>query len=131
MTASARRRKRAGYEPDVPRCQTCQHFRKARLKLRNSLPYHVPTQCDLGDFIVEPTGCCDFWCGRDGVALPIPAEQQDKAVQYLIDMRKRYQGLMADAAGDAEALAAFAPKLAAVQRAIGRVKSPTKPKAAA
>lgn len=65
VSAKAKRRK-AGYEPDVPRCQTCRHFRKAHLELHDSLPHWKHHWCKRGEFIVQPMGCCDHWTGHDG-----------------------------------------------------------------
>lgn len=63
----ARARRRVGYEPDVPACDRCAHFRGAHMELRNSTPQWHPNRCALHGFIVKARGCCDNWqCKKTG-----------------------------------------------------------------
>lgn len=54
------------YDSDVPRCETCKHFRKAGSVLIDSLPRAFGPKCTLHDFNVRQCGCCDTWAGHDG-----------------------------------------------------------------
>lgn len=55
------------YESNVPRCETCQHMRTARIVLtRDSLTKRVNHLCKLAGFTVARFACCDKWTGKDG-----------------------------------------------------------------
>lgn len=60
---------RANYEADAPRCGNCSGFRKAGVRLENSIPIAVPSKCRTHDFPTTRYGCCDAWTGVDGDTL--------------------------------------------------------------
>ena len=67
--AAARAKTRIGYETDVPRCENCAHYKKARTFLVNSLPRFFPTQCRQFRLLVDPNAACDSWRGKSGEGL--------------------------------------------------------------
>lgn len=60
---------RADYESDVPRCQTCRHFRSARILLVEGLAKPYPDRCKLHRVACEPAGLCATWENRAGERL--------------------------------------------------------------
>lgn len=69
MSRLSRLRKKVNYDTDVPRCQTCIHFRKSRTFFRDSLPVKSHPLCHKHDFIVAPMSVCDNWQDRKGSTL--------------------------------------------------------------
>lgn len=61
--------KKVGYEPSVPRCDTCKHYRGAQIKLFNSLPVSFDRRCLEHATRVTPVGVCDTWTGKNGDVL--------------------------------------------------------------
>jgi hypothetical protein len=58
-----------GFERDVPRCETCKAYRRARTRLVEETPVKMPARCAVGGFEIRPVDCCDHWVGRDGTTL--------------------------------------------------------------
>lgn len=76
MSRLSKLRKAVNYDVDVPRCQTCVHFRKPGSFLRNSLPVKSPALCKQHDFTVQPLSVCDNWTSRKGETLePVSKEK--------------------------------------------------------
>ena len=70
MTDEQQKLKRTmGYEDDVPRCQSCRAFRKARWVWDEDVPIRQPAFCSVGRFAVRPLACCDRWVGKRGEKL--------------------------------------------------------------
>ena len=59
-------KRRLSFDGDVPRCETCMHYRKAGSILIDSLPRFVSAACKLHSFNVRPVACCDTWTDKDG-----------------------------------------------------------------
>jgi hypothetical protein len=57
------------YDDNVPRCDSCVHFRQAGLHLVNSLPRHHRARCVKHEFEPKACGVCDTWKSRDGDVL--------------------------------------------------------------
>lgn len=56
------RRKRMGYETDVPRCENCVSFQKPYIYLTtHSQTKRSQPLCKVGEFTVSPQACCDQW----------------------------------------------------------------------
>lgn len=56
-----RRKLKVGYEPDVPACDRCIHFRGQYMQLQNSTPQWHQHRCKLHEFNVSARGCCNDW----------------------------------------------------------------------
>lgn len=69
MSKLARLRKKVNYETDIPRCETCTHYRARRIYLYDSLPRVAQTICAKHSFWVRANAVCDTWAGKDGSAL--------------------------------------------------------------
>lgn len=69
MSLLKRLRKRVAWESDVPRCQTCRHFRERGYRLVNSLPKIVRAHCVLHTFETRPCAVCDCWATKFGETL--------------------------------------------------------------
>lgn len=69
MSHLAKRRRKVAWEGDVPRCQTCVHFRKAAFFLRNSLPVKTPPICGAENFVTAPMAICNKWQDAKGATL--------------------------------------------------------------
>ena len=67
--AAARTRKKIGYETDVPRCENCCMFQKARTMLVDSLPRYFKANCRQFRLHVDPNAICNSWTGADGACL--------------------------------------------------------------
>ena len=61
---SRRLREKAGYETNVPRCETCSHFQGARMFLVDSLPRFAKARCGKFEFQVANLAVCDHWIER-------------------------------------------------------------------
>lgn len=58
------------YEKDVPRCQTCKHFRPSHLVMTtNSRTMVQPPLCGRHSFLAKPTSVCDTWINSKGETL--------------------------------------------------------------
>lgn len=68
-SGAAKMKQSMGFEADVPRCQTCSSYRKARTKLFDGELVKQAAMCSIGRFKVTPTDCCDRWSGKDGSQL--------------------------------------------------------------
>jgi hypothetical protein len=63
-------KKQWDYEPNVPCCSECVHFRQAFIKLTtNSNTKRINQHCHLGGFTVSRNGVCKNWTGKDGSKL--------------------------------------------------------------
>ncbi len=69
MSKLGKLRKKVNYETNVPRCQTCVHYRKAPTFLRNSLPIKGQALCVQYHFTVAPMSVCDSWKSSSGDTL--------------------------------------------------------------
>ena len=58
-----------GYEPNVPRCDNCMHFRQQRTVLLNSMPHWQPPRCVKHRLRVEQHGLCNTWQSKTGEVL--------------------------------------------------------------
>jgi Zn finger protein HypA/HybF involved in hydrogenase expression len=57
------------YEQNVPRCDTCKHYRQAKTLLFNSLPHWLPNRCLQHNIRVDPMGLCRTWESKSGEVL--------------------------------------------------------------
>lgn len=57
------------YDGDVPRCETCRHYRKSGSMLVDSIPRFYSASCTLHSFNVKPISCCDTWIDTAGNTL--------------------------------------------------------------
>ncbi len=64
------------YETNVPRCETCKHFRKTKTILINSLPWWLPVRCVKHSLKVEATAICNTWESKTGEVLEASEERQ-------------------------------------------------------
>lgn len=69
MSRLGRLRKKVNYETDIPRCQTCVHFRKSRIFLKNSIPIKSQAMCHKHEFTAAPMAVCDDWKDSKGNTL--------------------------------------------------------------
>ena len=64
MSKLSQLRKRVDYRTNVPRCETCEHFRKSNIYLTtNSIPARSKAMCVRHHFDVKPNALCDEWNG--------------------------------------------------------------------
>lgn len=62
MSKLAQLKKLWDYEPNVPRCSICQHFKASHIRLTtNSQSIRTNHHCRLGGFTCSPNGLCKFW----------------------------------------------------------------------
>ncbi len=53
------------YRRNVPRCETCEHYRKPSVYLTtNSLTARSKPMCTQHHFDVQPNAVCDKWAGK-------------------------------------------------------------------
>jgi len=58
----AKLKKKVGYETNVPRCETCSHFKKATVVLtENSNTKRVNHYCANHGFTIAVNSVCDTW----------------------------------------------------------------------
>ena len=64
-TVNARERRRLkkefNYDPDPPRCSTCESFEKGAIQTFNSVPAYVKSRCRLMEMRVTTNAICDQW----------------------------------------------------------------------
>lgn len=68
--ADKRKRKSMGYTDKDPRCANCKHY-KCSIGYENVAQRAVKREikCKLGDFHVNPHGCCNLWESKSGEKL--------------------------------------------------------------
>jgi hypothetical protein len=52
------------YDSDVPRCNTCKNYKKAKTVLVNSLPRFQFQRCSLHNFKPDEFGLCKDWVDK-------------------------------------------------------------------
>lgn len=58
------------YEADIARCETCTHYRIARVVLsKDSQTKRIHQHCNLGGFNVGAMSICNRWTGKAGEML--------------------------------------------------------------
>lgn len=69
MSRLSKLRKKVNYDTDIPRCQTCIHFRKSQTFFRESLPVKSHAMCHKHEFTTAPLAVCDSWTDSKGHTL--------------------------------------------------------------
>lgn len=69
MSLLGNRRKKWGWESDVPRCQTCTHCRPPPSYLMNGTMHTGKPLCEIGEFFTRQNAVCDRWQGKKGETL--------------------------------------------------------------
>ena len=69
------------YEKDVPRCQSCKHFKPSRIVMTtHSRTMVQPPICGLHTFLTKPMSVCDTWESPKGETLePIEPPKKGKS----------------------------------------------------
>jgi hypothetical protein len=57
---------RIGFEMNVPRCDNCRYFSKAKTELFNSIPVRFFAQCKKFKIQCHENAVCNEWKGKDG-----------------------------------------------------------------
>ncbi len=70
MSKLGQLKKKVGYEGNVPRCATCQHFRASSIRLgTDSTTFRKNHHCGLHHFTITPNAICNTWVDANGSTL--------------------------------------------------------------